>query len=57
MREEIIAAISTAQGQGGIGAIRVSGFGSIDLVDRIFHSRPAGNTAYFGCDGGRRFHQ
>ena len=39
MREEIIAAISTAQGQGGIGAIRVSGFGSIDLVDRIFHSR------------------
>lgn len=38
MASEIIAAISTAQGQGGIGAIRVSGSGSIDLVDKIFHS-------------------
>ncbi|MDR2953877.1 MAG: tRNA uridine-5-carboxymethylaminomethyl(34) synthesis GTPase MnmE [Prevotella sp.] len=51
----IIAAISTPQGIGGIAVIRVSGKGSIDLIDSIFVS-PNGkelkgqkaNTAHYG---------
>ena len=38
MNEDTIAAISTAQGQGGLGVIRVSGEGSIALVEEIFKS-------------------
>ena len=55
MREDTIAAISTAQGQGGIGVIRVSGEGSIALVEEIFKSVSGktlkgtpGYTARFG---------
>lgn len=33
-----IAAISTAQGQGGIGVIRVSGEQAFTIVDKIFKS-------------------
>ena len=33
-----IAAISTAQGEGGIGVIRVSGDGAIDIADRVFRN-------------------
>lgn len=50
-----IAAISTAQGQGGIGVIRVSGENSFTIVDKIFKSVSGkkimdikGNTALFG---------
>lgn len=50
-----IAAISTAQGQGGIGVIRVSGEDSFTIVDKIFKSVSGkkimdikGNTALFG---------
>lgn len=35
---DTIAAIATAQGQGGIGVIRVSGDDAIELVDKIFKS-------------------
>ena len=52
---DTIAAISTAQGQGGIGVIRVSGGDSIELVDKIFKSisgksltEMEGYTARFG---------
>ncbi len=38
MNIDTIAAIATAQGQGGIGVIRVSGKDSIDIVDKIFKS-------------------
>ncbi len=38
MKKTTIAAIATAQGQGGIGVIRVSGEESIDIVDKIFKS-------------------
>ena len=55
MHEGTIAAISTAQGQGGIGVIRVSGEGSIALVEEIFKSVSGktlkdtpGYTARFG---------
>ena len=55
MHEDTIAAISTAQGQGGIGVIRVSGEGSIALVEEIFKSVSGktlkdtpGHTARFG---------
>ena len=55
MHEDTIAAISTAQGQGGIGVIRVSGEGSIALVEEIFKSVSGktlkgspGYTARFG---------
>ncbi len=55
MREDTIAAISTAQGQGGIGVIRVSGEGSIALVEEVFKSVSGktlkdtpGYTARFG---------
>ncbi len=33
-----IAAISTAQGEGGIGVIRVSGDGAIDIADKVFRN-------------------
>ncbi len=36
MQMETIAAISTAQGQGGIGIVRVSGESAISIVDRLF---------------------
>ena len=36
MKSDTIAAISTAQGEGGIGVIRVSGKTSIEICDRIF---------------------
>lgn len=55
LKKDIIAAISTAQGQGGIGVIRVSGEGSIALVDKIFEPvsgktlrETKGYTARFG---------
>ena len=38
MSTETIAAIATAQGQGGIGVIRVSGEEAIDIADRVFKS-------------------
>ena len=34
--DDIIAAISTPAGSGGIGIIRISGNGSIDIADKIF---------------------
>lgn len=36
MKTETIAAIATAQGQGGIGVIRISGEEAIDIADKIF---------------------
>ncbi len=38
MSENTIAAISTAQGQGGIGIIRISGKEAIEIADRVFVS-------------------
>ena len=38
MNEKTIAAISTAQGQGGIGIIRISGNNAIEIADRVFES-------------------
>ncbi len=38
MRESTIAAISTAQGAGGIGIIRISGDKAIDVADKVFVS-------------------
>lgn len=38
MNNSTIAAISTAQGQGGIGVIRISGDNSIEIADKIFRS-------------------
>ena len=35
-QEDIIAAISTPSGSGGIGIVRLSGEGSIELADRLF---------------------
>lgn len=37
--EDVIAAISTPIGMGGIGIIRMSGFGCIDIADTIFQSK------------------
>ena len=55
MSNETIAAIATAQGQGGIGAVRVSGTNSIEIVDKIFRAASgkklkemSGYTAKFG---------
>ncbi|MGL5681720.1 MAG: tRNA uridine-5-carboxymethylaminomethyl(34) synthesis GTPase MnmE [Marinifilaceae bacterium] len=52
---KIICAISTAPGMGAIAVIRVSGQGSIELVDKIFRSpsnktltQAKGNTVLFG---------
>jgi len=36
MTDKTIAAISTAQGQGGIGIIRISGKNAIDIADKVF---------------------
>ena len=38
MNEKTIAAISTAQGQGGIGIIRISGNSAIETADKVFQS-------------------
>ncbi len=38
MSEKTIAAISTAQGQGGIGIIRISGKDAIEIADKVFVS-------------------
>ncbi len=38
MSEKTIAAISTAQGQGGIGIIRISGKKAIEIADKVFKS-------------------
>ncbi len=38
MHEKTIAAISTAQGQGGIGVIRISGNNAIEIADKVFES-------------------
>lgn len=55
MQTETIAAIATAQGQGGIGVIRVSGACAIEVVEKIFRSISGkklkdtpGYTARFG---------
>src|SRR5690554_8116489 len=55
MKEDIICAISTPPGMGAIAVVRVSGTGSIELIDNIFRS-PSGNkladakpnTVHFG---------
>lgn len=41
--DDVIAAIATAPGEGGIGIVRVSGKGSVDVVEKIFHS-PSGKS-------------
>lgn len=55
MQMETIAAISTAQGQGGIGIVRISGESAISIVDRLFVAvsgrtlaETPGYTARFG---------
>lgn len=55
INQHIIAAISTPAGMGGIAVIRVSGYGSIALVDSVFQSPShkklvdqKGNTVLFG---------
>lgn len=55
MNEKTIAAISTAQGEGGIGVIRISGENSLEIADRVFKSindkkitEMKGYTAAFG---------
>jgi tRNA modification GTPase len=49
---DIIVALSTPPGQGAIGVIRLSGSGSIELVDDFFHGRNLtkvdGNTVHYG---------
>ena len=61
MNEKTIAAISTAQGEGGIGVIRISGENALEIADRIFKninnkkiSEMKGYTAAFGkiCHNG-----
>ena len=52
--DDIIAAIATPIGEGGISVIRVSGKGAIDLADRRFRGKRAlglatTHTAHFGC--------
>lgn len=39
MREETIAAIATGAGEGGIGIVRMSGPGALEVADRIFRPR------------------
>lgn len=56
LQSDIIAAISTPSGVGGIAVVRLSGKGSIGLVDKVFRS-PSGkkladckaNTVHFGA--------
>lgn len=59
MNKSTIAAISTAQGEGGIGVIRISGENALEIADKIFigssgkkPSEMKGYTASFGkvCD-------
>jgi tRNA modification GTPase len=56
MSNSTICAISTAQGEGGIGVIRVSGEQAINICDKVFESvsgkslkEMKGYTAAFGC--------
>ena len=55
MSEKTIAAISTAQGEGGIGVIRISGDNALEIADKVFKSinnkkitEMKGYTAAFG---------
>ena len=55
MSEKTIAAISTAQGEGGIGVIRISGDNALEIADKVFKSvnnkkiaEMKGYTASFG---------
>lgn len=55
MNEKTIAAISTAQGEGGIGVIRISGNNALEIADKIFKNinnkkitEMKGYTAAFG---------
>lgn len=53
---DIICAVSTAFGAGGIAVVRVSGSGAIVLVDTLFHGRhrlsdAASHSAHFGTIG------
>ena len=41
--DDVIAAISTAAGSGGIGIVRMSGEGTIDVADKIFKSQKKPN--------------
>lgn len=61
MNYDTVAAISTAQGEGGIGVIRISGDSAFEIADKIFKSVSGkkisdmkGYTASFGkvCDNG-----
>lgn len=61
MNDKTIAAVSTAQGEGGIGVIRISGESALEIADRIFKninnkklSDMKGYTAAFGkiCQDG-----
>lgn len=61
MSEKTIAAISTAQGEGGIGVIRISGENALEIADKIFKNinnkkitEMKGYTAAFGkiCHNG-----
>lgn len=51
MSEKTIAAISTAQGQGGIGIIRISGKDAIEIADKVFVS--VSGKKLFSMDGYR----
>ncbi|BEU88989.1 tRNA uridine-5-carboxymethylaminomethyl(34) synthesis GTPase MnmE [Selenomonas sp. TAMA-11512] len=51
MQHELIAAIATAHGSAGIGIIRLSGEGSVELVDAMF--RPFGKTSLASADSRR----
>ena len=51
MTDKTIAAISTAQGQGGIGIIRISGNNAIDIADKVFIS--LNNTPLSSLEGYR----
>ena len=55
MREDTIAAISTAYGEGGIGVIRVSGDGSFEIVQKIFTGKIEDHRMVYGhiFDGSR----
>lgn len=55
MKEKTITAISTAQGEGGIGVIRISGENALEIADKVFKSvnnkkisEMKGYTASFG---------
>lgn len=61
MSEKTVAAISTAQGEGGIGVIRISGDDALEIADKIFKNvngrkvtEMKGYTAAFGkiCNNG-----